>query len=61
VLRKVLDKKYTSAMCHGSRLICDTDVYNKQYNIIQKLNFASMGSVHSICSYDKQTVIMGLQ
>jgi hypothetical protein len=34
VLRKVLNKKYTSAMCHGSRLICDNDVYNKKYNVI---------------------------
>jgi len=23
VLRKVLNRKYTTAMCHGSRLICD--------------------------------------
>ena len=33
-LRKSLGKKYNVAMCHGSRLICDHDVYDKKFNLI---------------------------
>ena len=32
-LRKVLYKRYVSAICHGSRLICDTEVYTKSYEL----------------------------
>ena len=28
-IRHTLSKKYNHAMCHGSRLICDSDVYDK--------------------------------
>jgi hypothetical protein len=46
-------------MCHGSRLICDQDVYNKQYKVTQQLLFPELETVHSICSYDRDTLIIG--
>lgn len=33
-LRQTLPKKYNVAMCHGSRLICDADVYDKKFKLI---------------------------
>lgn len=30
-LRHTMTKKYNTAMCHGSRLICDHDVYDKKF------------------------------
>ena len=33
-IRQTLNKKYNTAMCHGSRLICDADVYDKKFNLI---------------------------
>ena len=32
--RQTLPKKYSVVMCHGSRLICDHDVYDKKFNLI---------------------------
>ena len=61
-LRKVLHKRYNTAICHGSRLICDTDVYNKNYQLQQNLaeipNFVQQ--VHTLCSYDKEYLFAGV-
>ena len=62
-LRKVLSKRYNAAICHGSRLICDTDVYNKNYQVQQCLNdipgFENY-TIHTLCSYDKEYLFAGI-
>jgi len=57
--RKVLNKKYQVAMCHGSRLVCDFDVYNKSFELIQQLHNLE-GIPHKVfqwCSYDREYLI----
>ena len=57
--RKTLPKKYRVALCHGSRLICDHDVYDKNYDLIQVLDHPDLPKINSICSYDSQYILLG--
>ena len=36
-MRHTMSKKYNVAICHGSRLICDADVYDKRFQLLQVL------------------------
>ena len=46
-------------MCHGSRLICDADVYDKRFKLIQVLEHPELPKINSICSYDREYVLIG--
>jgi hypothetical protein len=52
-------------MCHGSRLICDKDVLNKQFEVIQRLEFPEFDSTKpdglalSLCSFDRNYLLVG--
>ena len=59
-LRKVLGKKYKVAMCHGSRLICDQDVFNKKFELIQTFEITNTGKIQSLCSFDRQFLLAGI-
>jgi hypothetical protein len=47
-------------MCHGSRLICEKHVYNKNFELIQEFDFPEVPQVTSLCSYDRDHLIVGL-
>ena len=58
-LRQTLPKKYNVAMCHGSRLICDMDVYDKKFKLIQVLEHPELPKINSICSFDREYLLIG--
>jgi len=58
-LRQTLPKKYKVAMCHGSRLICDADVYDKKFKLIQVLAHPELPKINSICSFDCEYLLVG--
>jgi len=61
-LRKVLDMRYGVVTCHGSRLICDLDVYNKNYELQQTLKELPCfkNGIHAWCVYDKEYILAGI-
>ena len=46
-------------MCHSGRLICDTDVYDKRFNLIQVLEHEDLPKVTSMCSLNRDYLLIG--